>query len=140
MKELITGWPLYYDSLKNTTTKVEKESNINSRRHSRSHPISVICNRVKEVQLKFVVKGEIDLYRISEWLGSISVDLPPIIIQPERFTFEKDLDKVTNRSRRIIYLDKMIDLIKWCNKHLSSYDYRVLPQLHYLIFKGSKGT
>ena len=103
----------------------------------RKNPIISILSQGKEVQLKFVVKDEAEVIQVSEWLKSIQTvaPIPIVIIQPERYSFEESPEG----SSRIIYLDRMKDLIEWCEKYLSEFNYRVLPQLHYLIYRGEKG-
>ena len=83
------------------------------------------------IQMKFVVKNEDDVVQIKEWLGDWS---PLIVVQPERYTFEE----VGNQ--RLVYLENMKKLVVWCDRHLTGYDYRVLPQLHYLVWPSKRGV
>ncbi len=86
---------------------------------------------IKQLQVKFVVKNEDDVIQIKKWLADWD---PLIVIQPERYTFEE------LGGQRLIYLEKMKRLIVWCDKHLAGYNYRVLPQLHYLLWQGKRGV
>ena len=106
--------------------------------------IKSICMLEAEKQLKFVVAKEEDVPLITKLI--IDLKLPdevvrtlPIVIQPERFSFALN-SWALNNQHRLDYLDKMKSLIPWCEKHLGGLNWRVLPQLHYLLWKGERGV
>lgn len=90
-----------------------------------------------ETQLKFVVANREDYDFLKERINTLQiVDFIPIVIQPEGLQLEQgfDIEK---------YFDKMKQLINWVNQDYDfwlTYDIRVLPQLHKLLWKKSGGV
>ena len=93
------------------------------------------------VQMKFVVRCKKDL----EFIKKISSHIPfwiPIIITPERYSATKQYQDEFNDpgDDRIEYMIKFKELVGWCEDILVGVNYRLLPQLHYLIWGGKKGV
>lgn len=102
--------------------------------------------QLSNVQLKFVVQKQEDTTRIKDLISSLELDeIPQIIIQPERYTFENVYYLVDGEPHihhfvgREGYLDNMEILISWCEKELEGLPWRILPQLHYLMWGGKRG-
>lgn len=137
--------------------------------------IEALCRSGIPYQLKFVVQEPDDLVDIGMLIDAL--DLPastPIVLQPERFTFESFMDlpitsttsgihstdlelpkELTGYSTtynpdtetwttvavpRIVYLDNLSLLMEWAEEYFQGYNYRILPQLHYLLWGGRRGV
>ncbi len=87
-----------------------------------------------EMYLKFVVQHENDVKTVKDFMDNNYLKDTVVVIQPERYTFATKMDDKQQ------YLSQMIQLVKWCQKHLAKYDYRVLPQLHYLLWGDKRGV
>jgi len=115
-----------------------------------------------QAQLKFVVSSEQDTQGIMKYVDALSEisyegkKCPyVVVVQPERyaatriFTPDSGISKEDEEyyknqgcsiaSTKQIYLQHMEDVINWCEKHLDNCNWRVLPQLHYLIWGDRKG-
>ena len=79
----------------------------------------------KKTTLKFVIATEEDVEIISE---NFDLDTARhVVLQPERYTAEAD------------YMGHMKKMIEWADKHLIGVKWRVLPQLHYLLWGNRTG-
>ena len=99
------------------------------------------CSKVRDdgsinIQVKFVVKNEDDVLQIKEWLGDWK---PLVVVQPERYTFSK-CRGVSFGLPRDMYIQGLKEIIPWCEKHLEGLDWRLLPQLHFLIWGDKRGV
>ncbi len=106
--------------------------------------IKSICMLEAEKQLKFVITREEEVPLITKLI--IDMELPdeiiknlPIVIQPERFTFAND-PLIEGNQHRLEYVKNLPKLIPWCEKHLGGLNWRILPQLHYLLWNGKRGV
>jgi len=98
-----------------------------------------------DVQLKFVVSSKADVIDVDSFLIPIRKQsfrgkwCPyPVIIQPERYEAAKARD-VSFGVGRGLYLEFMKQIISWCHDHLTQCNWRVLPQLHYLLYGDERG-
>jgi len=104
--------------------------------------VKAFCTLESEKQLKFVIAKEeevpliFNLIEMMELPDEVVKSLP-IVVQPERYTFTK-VRGVSFGTERDLYLDGFDELIEWCEKHLRGLNWRVLPQLHYLLWKGER--
>jgi len=102
------------------------------------------------VELKFVVQNEGDVKKVDEFLKDVRVNTSkglwcpyPVTIQPERYTFCREmvdgqyLDQVPSK---LAYLERMKELTSWCSDYLTNCNWRVLPQLHYLLYGDRRGV
>ena len=106
--------------------------------------VRIICKEGKAVQLKFVIAKEEETPVIKRFVEELELtdeelERIPIIIQPERFTFEQSWREGCY-TERDCYLEKIPELIMWCEKNLKNINYQILPQLHYLLWKGKRGV
>ncbi len=79
----------------------------------------------KKTTLKFVIATEEDVEII--WETFKLDDARHVVLQPERYTAEAD------------YMGHMKKMIQWAEKHLIGVKWRVLPQLHYLLWGNQRG-
>ena len=110
-----------------------------------------------DVQLKFVVSSKADIIDVNEFIQNFRERSYrgnriryPIIIQPERYEASNidgldavlicDDDWVEQSVHKGMYLRSMEQIIGWCNDHLTNCNWRVLPQLHYLIWGDKRGV
>jgi len=88
-----------------------------------------------ELQFKFVVQDEQEVSQIKMLMDSLKDSAGvPVIIQPERYKFEEGWVGTP----RLNYLNAFKKLIPWASRRLSAYNWRVLPQLHYLLWRDER--
>jgi len=102
-----------------------------------------LCQLDTPKQLKFVVAKKEETRYILDFVDSLMLTADqrkslPIVIQPERYSFSQS--KTSFGDERDVYLDNMPELVGWCEESLQSLNWRVLPQLHYLLYKGIRGV
>lgn len=86
-------------------------------------------------QLKFVIDTEDDVKEVREYLIAVSVDevadCPwPVVLQP----------LATPPLAYETYMAHLVSIIDWSNIWLSEFDVRIMPQLHYLLWRGRRGV
>lgn len=131
--------------------------------------VEVLCNSGIPCQLKFVIQEPHDVIAVGVFMDTLKIPATiPIVLQPERFTFEGFMElpmmshsTVSNQPEalgytttydpdthswtttvvpRIAYLDNLSLLMEWAEEYLQGYNYRILPQLHYLMWGGRRGV
>ena len=107
--------------------------------------VKAFCTLESAKQLKFVIAKEEEVPLILNLMNSLELDADivtnlPIIIQPERFTFEQrwTIGDKFHYNNKLEYLNNFPQLIQWCEK-LKGLNYQILPQLHFLLWSGEKG-
>ncbi len=124
----------------------------------------------KEEEVPLIVKLLIDMKLPDDIMGSIPIVIQPErftfgswMIEPTSTSsgtyeesvigideFEELTGYVTTQTAngtwmsravpRILYLDNAKKLIPWCEKPLGGLNWRILPQLHYLLWSGKRGV
>jgi len=98
--------------------------------------VSWWIKNVKKMSLKFVISDEEDVTYINELFDLTRVK--DVILQPERYAATSDT--AWNNTAQSEYLKQLIKLIDWSNLHLTGVNWRVLPQLHYLLYGNKTGV
>ncbi len=88
-------------------------------------------------QLKFVIGSENDMQDVRQYLIALCEEPEgelycpwPVVLQP----------LASGRLDYEAYFSHMINIKNWANTWLDEFDTRVMPQLHYLLWKGKKGV
>jgi len=89
-----------------------------------------------KVALKFVITTEGDVEEISETFSLRKAK--DVILQPERYAATQAGDQpwITPQG---LYLKRLLEIVGWANQYLNGVNWRVLPQLHYLLWGNRKG-
>jgi 7-carboxy-7-deazaguanine synthase len=90
----------------------------------------------KNLTMKFVISTEDDVELLSETFRLQKA--PLVVLQPERFAMTSGVPH--NGSQQGLYLENMKKLIEWADAHLNGVNWRVLPQLHYLLWGNRRGV
>lgn len=104
------------------------------------------------MMLKFVVGARSDVVKVMKFLTPLEKTtykgshIPyPIVIQPERYAATQSIRKLPDGEvisidiEKTTYLHHMVDVVEWCQEELIHCNWRVLPQLHYLLYGSQRG-
>ena len=123
-----TIWVDYDVDLWSVSPKLTNSGQV---QHARPDIVGRFAREKRNVQLKFVVNGEKDVYEAMRFCERAGVpSRVPIIFQPNNALF-KVTDKTSNS--RIDYINKLLELASIVQK-IRRPNVRVLPQLHFLLY------
>ena len=94
----------------------------------------------QEVWIKFVVSSSADVQGINTFMMYVNHDVE-VVVQPERYAASQTFyDNCQPKYEMTTYLKHLKEITEWCHGHLDGLDWRVLPQLHYLLWGDKTGV